>query len=120
MILGFQFINLNESLASNLTVIYVGAKNCPSCKAFEYQSEETLKELINERRYIYRRVIVASFANISDKNEYPQDLQWLIDAAQLKSGTPLFLVLDKKKIILKVWGEGPLKEQIFPILQKNI
>lgn len=44
-------------------------------------------------------------------------MKWIVEAAGLRSGTPTFVVLDGKNVIMKRIGEGGLEGDIYPLFK---
>ena len=113
----FTIVNVIPSLAGKLTVVYVGAKDCVDCSRYEASTEKTFTNMVKGKGGTYRQVKVETLRNLHKKNEYPDDLKLIVEAAGLRSGTPTFVVLDGKNVIMKKIGEGGLKGDIYPLFQ---
>jgi len=106
-----------DSLAADTTLVYVSARNCGYCRGYEAQLENQIKALAKHHNTDYRVVSVASFANISDEQEYPADLKWIARSAHLTNLTPTFLLISGKKIIKTALGTEQLTAYIVPLIQ---
>lgn len=112
-----SLFSILPSYAGKLTVVYVGAKDCSECAAYEASTENKFSAMVKSKGGTYRQVKVETLRNLHKKSEYPQDLKWIVEAAGLRAGTPTFVVLDGKNVVMKKIGEGGLRGDIYPLFQ---
>ena len=112
-----SIVSVMPSNAGKLTVVYIGAKDCVDCARYESSTENSFSALVKSKGGTYRQVKVETLRNLHKKSEYPQDLKWVVEAAGLRAGTPTFVVLDGKNVIMKKIGVPALKGDIYPLFQ---
>jgi len=115
VLIGLLFVPL--SYAAETTLIYISAKNCGYCRAYEASLEDQVKSIAKKHHTVYRTVSVASFAYISDEQDYPPDLKWIAKTANLQNLTPTFLLISGQKIVKRALGTGQLAAYIMPLLE---
>jgi len=113
--LGLLFLPV--SYAAETSLIYISAKNCGYCRAYEASLEDQVKSIAKKHNTAYRTVSVPSFANISDEQDYPPDLKWIAKTANLQNLTPTFLLISGQKIVKRALGTGQLAAYIMPLLE---
>jgi hypothetical protein len=84
---------------SQLTVVYLGAEDCPACQRFEAYEEAAFKQKVAERGMQFREFHVGSHRYIKDLQGWPADLIWLHDQLGSKAGTPWFFLIQGKDVI---------------------
>ena len=95
---------------NNHVVLYVGAKNCPSCHRYQAtkgtRSREEIIGFASQGLFRYVEVEVFLFTNIGDRDEWPKEFHWVIPLLTRTNGTPRWLRLDNKNKTLKLnlWG----------------
>jgi hypothetical protein len=90
---------LPEAQASQLTVVYLGAEDCPACQRFEAWEEAAFKQKLASRGIRFREFHVGSHRYIKDLNGWPSDLRWIHDQLGSKAGTPWFFLTQGRQII---------------------
>jgi hypothetical protein len=91
-------------------LLYVGAKNCPSCNKYQAttgsRSREEIIGFASQGLFRYVEVVVFMFSNIGDRDEWPKEFHWVIPLLPRTDGTPRWLLLDNKKKTLRrnLWG----------------
>jgi hypothetical protein len=102
-LLGFGAISslatLSAAHAAQLTVIYLGAEDCPACQRFEAYEEAAFKQKVAERGMQFREFHVGSHRYIKDLHGWPSDLLWLHDQLGSKAGTPWFFLIQGRDVI---------------------
>jgi hypothetical protein len=102
-LLGFGAISsiamLSAAQAAQLTVIYLGAEDCPACQRFEAYEEAVFKRKLASRGIKFREFHVGSHRYIQDLNGWPSDLMWLHDQLGSKAGTPWFFLVQGTQVI---------------------
>jgi hypothetical protein len=84
---------------SQLTVVYLGAEDCPACQRFEAYEEAAFKQKVAEHGMQFREFHVGSHRYIKDLNGWPSDLIWLHDQLGSKAGTPWFFLIQGRNVI---------------------
>jgi hypothetical protein len=111
-----SFFGNSIGFAGNMTVVYIGAKNCPNCRKYEANDEQNFVKALKSKKASYKTVMVESFADISQEADYPKELKFIPKEGQLSRGTPHFVLLDGKNIILSVKGYDYANHEIMQTL----
>jgi hypothetical protein len=90
---------LPEAQASQLTVVYLGAEDCPACQRFEAWEEAAFRQKLASRGIRFREFHVGSHRYIKDLNGWPSDLIWIHDQLGSKAGTPWFFLIQGRQIV---------------------
>lgn len=106
---------------SEVTLLYVGASNCPSCRLFETNSGQGTRKglLANDfmKTIKYREVKANLYLDTADMHFWPEDLKWVPGKTFVKSGTPRFILMVDKTVVMNVFGTRKLTEKIAPQLE---
>lgn len=97
--------------SSKITVVYVGAYNCPYCLSWESAKDSVIARL-RAKGVEYREAVSPSYSNTSAPYYWPDDLKWITtqNAAFVARGTPRFLVLVDNAIVANQVGLGNFPE----------
>lgn len=97
--------------SSRITVVYVGAYNCPYCLSWEAAKDSVIVRL-HAKGVEYREAVSPSYSDTSDPYYWPDDLKWITtqNAAFVARGTPRFLVLVDNTIVTNQVGLGNFPE----------
>ena len=79
----------------------------------EFKSSDLIKK-IN-----YRVVTVGYFEDLSEKDPWPKDLNWLREHVVNDQGTPRFYVIKNKEILIEAKGLNGWDDDILPYLKKS-
>lgn len=102
------------SRAKKITVLYVGAFNCPSCDEWKRRDQRPEAELMKSIEL--RQVQTNSYAHIAQESAWPDDLKPIRDRLKLKSGTPRFIVMADDRIVLHRFGKASWQKDVLPKL----
>jgi hypothetical protein len=115
---------------SNISLVYVGADNCPPCKWFtaHYGKDgkglsEISPELV-EARFVY--VFQWRFTDPVTNDQLPPDMTWLIQPAAngkmplRKRGTPFFAAVVDQRVIAQGHGTGALQSLVAPAIKRAV
>lgn len=106
---------------SQVTLLYLGASNCPSCRLFETNSGQGTRKALLATDYMkaitYREVKANAYLDTADLHYWPEDLKWVPGKTFAKSGTPRFIVMIDKTVVMNVFGTGKLRNQVMPQLE---
>lgn len=78
-------------------VLYVGAKDCGACRAYEASGRSQFAALVRKRGWSYREANLASLSRLNDPKAWPADLRWALQESGGVSATPTFLLFDEGK-----------------------
>ena len=85
--------------AAGGTIVYIGAKDCAICRAFDAFSKEAFIAKVKAAGMTFREVKVRSLRNVLEVEPWPSDLQWLRATMSINDGTPWFYHIVGHKII---------------------
>lgn len=89
-----------------VTLVYVGARNCPYCVSWEASAEPRFVESALAARINYRRVIYRDLRNMSSRDIWPKEVAWLRDAPGYRNFTPQWYLLKDGRILHIARGVG--------------
>jgi hypothetical protein len=101
-----------------ITVVYVGARDCPYCYSWEWDDYRRWKGSRSASLVQFREVKVGSFNDIGEASAWPSDLGWLRGQVDLDAGTPLFVVLRGRQIAIKTVGIEGWRQDVLPALER--
>src|SRR5262249_61797934 len=91
-------ISSTTAAAGNM-VVYITARDCPSCARFEANYLGRFTAAMQAKGYSVRKVVVAHLNDIRDQSFWPNDLKPLLAQFANKGGTPRFLVVHNGRVI---------------------
>lgn len=97
-----------------LTVLYVGAFNCPSCDEWKRRDQRAEAQIMSKVEL--RQVQTNTYSYIAQDSAWPDDLKPIRDRLKLKSGTPRFIVMADDKIVLHRFGKASWQKDVLPKL----
>jgi hypothetical protein len=115
---------------SKISLVYVGAQDCPSCRRFigsVGKDGSGLKEIIPEladARFVY--VFLWGFREPVNAGELPADMQWLMQPAAngklplRKRGTPFFAAIVDQRVIAQGHGVAALETLVGPAIKHAV
>lgn len=65
----------------------------------------------------YREVKANLYLDTADMHFWPEDLKWVPGKTFVKSGTPRFILMVDKTVVMNVFGTRKLTEKIAPQLE---
>jgi hypothetical protein len=120
LMFSLQLVSSMPSSAANMSIIYVSARNCGYCRGYEASMEDKIKAEAKKNLVEYRTVSVASFANISNEEEYPADLKWIPKTIRMENLTPTFLLISGHTVLKLAMGTDQLSAYIIPMIQQRL
>ncbi len=102
---------------TGLTIVYVSAANCPPCDYWKDQVYPGWRGGETADHVAFRTIHVAKYTSTDNPDEWPGDLRWLIDVADVGGGAPRFLLLDGGDVILNVLGLSGWTDEIVPTVR---
>lgn len=97
-----------------VTLVYVGAEDCPPCRTWERIAESAFRTSALFSRVTYRVVKSPTlFAVLSDEN-WPDDLRRYREHVSPQAGVPLWLVIADGRVVTQASGESQWRESIVP------
>jgi len=100
--------------AEPITLVYVGADDCPPCRSWERAAEPVFRSSPLFPRLTYRVVKSPTlFAVLSDET-WPDDLKPYRDQVSPQAGVPLWLIISDGRLMTQASGETQWRESIVP------
>lgn len=106
--------------ARPLTLIYLGARNCPYCIEWEGEPEQAFLASADRRSITYRRLIFASFRNLTSDRVWPEDLVWVRDELGITGGTPQYIIVRGRRVLLATIGTDTWSSEVLPTLRARL
>ena len=91
--------SLASAASEAMTVIYLGAKDCQHCRAFDLHDKAAFEKRVAAKGMLFREFKVDSVRNIEQASAWPSDLRWLMDSLPSDGGTPWFFVVQGHRLI---------------------
>jgi hypothetical protein len=91
--------SLASAASEAITVIYLGAKDCSNCRAFDLHHKADFEKRVAAKGMIFREFKVDSVRDIGQASAWPPDLRWLLDMLPGEGGTPWFFVVQGHRLI---------------------
>lgn len=79
-------------------VLYVGARDCGACHAYEASGRSAFAALVRKKGWSYREANLPSLTRLNDPKAWPADLRWALEESGGVSATPTFLLFDDRKV----------------------
>jgi hypothetical protein len=91
--------SLANAAADETTVVYLGAKDCSICRAFEMNDKTDFKKRVAAKGMKFREIKVDSLWDIRQASAWPADLKWLLASLGSEKGAPWFFVVQGNSIV---------------------
>jgi hypothetical protein len=82
-----------------LTVIYVGAKDCPPCQRFDRWYKQAFVFDVVAKGMNFREIKVETLRDIRQASAWPNDLKWLLTSLGSEAGVPWFFTVDGHRLV---------------------
>lgn len=99
-----------------ITVLYVGAWDCPPCTRWNNNEKKAWMETESFKKVTFREVTTYTYKDTAYIDRWPEDLRWVIKATNVKSGAPRFIMIAGGKVVMNAFGQQGWKERILPAL----
>jgi hypothetical protein len=97
-----------------ITLVYVGAEDCPPCRSWERSTEQAFRASPLYRRLTYRVVKSAQLFSILSDENWPEDLRPLRKELSPQAGVPLWLVVADGRVLTQAFGETQWRDTVLP------
>jgi hypothetical protein len=102
----------------NVTVIYVGADDCPPCRAWARDQWPQFRGSSEFGRLNYRAVESSKLKDVLDDENWPSDLRAYRRHIEPGSGVPLWLVLSQGELVLRAYGSSQWNATVVPAVRQ--
>ena len=95
-----------------LSVIYIGAYNCPACQTYSSRSEsngarfsmKALKTATEQKGAKFHGLTFGSYTNTLEDSIWPPEVRWVRQKTYAAGGTPRFLLVGEDRVFVNVQG----------------
>ena len=103
--------------ASEILVVYIGARNCPPCFRYKAQDYPIWIETEEYRQVDYRELEFPRFQRTDEDRYWPEDLRWVREEAYARRGAPRWIVAVDGRIVAnrRSWGG-----KTYPLIQRLV
>lgn len=102
--------------AKPVMLIYVGAKNCGPCEAWQRTEAARFRASPEFGRVVYREVESPSLRSVLDDANWPPDLLAYRQEIDRNGGVPLWMVVVDGQIVHQDFGLSQWRRTVFPTL----
>lgn len=99
-----------------ITVLYVGAWDCPPCTRWNNNEKKAWMETDSYGKVTFREVSTYTYKQTDYLDRWPEDLRWVIKATHVKSGAPRFIMIAGGKVVMNAVGTKYWNEYFLPAL----
>src|SRR5262249_34579303 len=105
---------------ARIQIVYVGAFNCLPCKNWELFVEPAWEKTPEAKQVALRKVKVPFFENTASDTAWPEDLRWVRDRTNARSGTPRFIVVVDDRIVATTFGANGWSQRVVPLVARLV
>ena len=106
-----------ETTTKKITLVYVGAEDCPPCGIWQRKQGTAFRGSPEFRRLAFREVKSPTLFGVLDDDNWPAELRVYRQAITKGTGVPLWLVVADDKIVMQRSGLAQWNEAIYPKLR---
>lgn len=103
--------------ASDILVVYVGARNCPPCWRYKERDYPVWIESEEYKHVDYRELNFPRFQRTSEDKYWPEKLRWVREKAYAQRGAPRWIVAVDGRIVSNRRG---WRGQTYPLIQRLV
>ncbi len=115
-----QLVTGRNEAPRQITVVYVGAWNCAPCGGWEATRRRPFLESALAGSVVFREVKAGTYVDTRNTAKWPDDIQWIRDRNAANAGTPRFIVVADRRIVLNTRGAGNWDKEVVPALQRLV
>jgi hypothetical protein len=102
---------------NDVMLLYVGADDCPPCRAWKRGPGAAFRASPEFSRLIYREVDSPTVLNLLSDQYWPDDLREYRERLGRNAGVPLWLLVADHQVVERGFGESQWREIILPKLK---
>jgi hypothetical protein len=102
---------------NDVMLLYVGADDCPPCRAWKRGPGAAFQASPEFSRLIYREVDSPTVLNLLSDQYWPDDLREYRERLGRNAGVPLWLLVADHQVVERGFGESQWREIILPKLK---
>jgi hypothetical protein len=99
---------------ADVTVLYVGADDCPPCRAWQEGEGAAFRELPEFSRLTYREVKSPTLFDVLNDENWPDDLRRYRNRIERGAGVPMWLVIVGNETVSRGYGPTQWRQAILP------
>lgn len=111
--------------AKEITLIYVGAWNCPTCLRWEgadgdapVSSKKSFLATPEAKAAKFRQISAPQFQDTAYDKAWPDDLKWVKEKTYVARGTPRYVLIADGKVVANSFGTRSLVQTIMPKIRQ--
>src|SRR5262245_56668807 len=99
---------------TGVTVLYVGADDCPPCRAWQTGEGATFRASPEFSLLTYREVKSPTLIGVLNDENWPDDLRRYRDGIDRSAGVPMWLVIVRSDVVGRGFGPTQWREAVLP------
>jgi hypothetical protein len=99
---------------TDVTVVYVGADDCPPCRAWQNGEGAAFRASPEFARLTYREIKSPTLFDVLNDKNWPDDLRRYRDRIERGGGVPMWLVIAGDDVVSRGFGPTRWRVDIFP------
>jgi hypothetical protein len=100
--------------AAEVTVLYVGADDCPPCRAWQSVEGAAFRASPEFARLTYREVKSPTLYDVLNDENWPDDLRRYRDRIERGAGVPMWMIIAQGDIVSRGFGPTQWRDTILP------
>jgi hypothetical protein len=100
-----------------LTLLYVGADDCPPCRAWQQGAGAAFRATPEFAEVVYREVKSPALRDVLKDEHWPDDLRTYRSQIDRSAGVPLWLLIADEAIVARGFGPSQWQATILPRLR---
>lgn len=103
--------------AQQVTLIYVGAKNCGPCRTWQREAGAAFRASAQFSRLTYREVNAPTLFDVLKDEHWPTELRALRDTLDTRFGVPYWFVVADDKVVMTAGGLSQWTSAVLPTIK---
>jgi hypothetical protein len=108
---------LHPARARQLTLLYVGADDCPPCRSWQQGAGAAFRATPEFAQVAYREVKSPTLHDVLKDEHWPDDLRAYRDQLDRSAGVPLWLLIADEAIVARGFGASQWQATVLPRLK---
>jgi len=105
---------------SKIALVYLGARDCHFCNQWEEDEQQKFLASKEIRHIEFQKIVRNTFHRKLQPSDFSDDVKWLYESVKTDNGTPTFVVLVDKSVVLKIAGLNYWGERVMPLLTELV
>lgn len=114
------FAPLQRAEPRQILLLYVGAEDCPPCKAWQAGDGARFRDSPEFRRVSYRQVLSPSLFDVLKDENWPDDLVRYRPTIDHRSGVPLWLIVADGDVVMQSFGVTQWRDAVLPRIKSLV